>query len=283
MPAGWRCAGRTLDLRPRPLLMGILNVTPDSFSDGGRYPTLDAAVAQALAMEADGADILDVGGESTRPGSEPVSEEEERARVVPVIEAVRRQSSMTISIDTTKAGVARAALEAGAQIVNDVSACTADADMVHVVRVHGAGLVLMHMLGTPRTMQRDPRYADVVGEVGDALAARVQALADAGVSPDCMAVDPGIGFGKTAEHNTRLLGRLDALVALGRPVVVGLSRKSMVGALTGRPPGQRLAGSLAGLAWSVAHGAAVLRVHDVAASRDALLVTMALMNQATGA
>ena len=274
--ACWRCGDRALTWAERPLLMGILNVTPDSFSDGGHFLDHEAAVAHGLQMAEAGADIIDIGGESTRPGAEPVPADVELARVAPVVAALRARCGAALSVDTTKASVARAALEAGAHIVNDVSACTADPAMVDALRTTGACIVLMHCRGTPKTMQDAPVYADVVAEVRDYLSERAAALAAAGVAAERIAVDPGIGFGKTLEHNMRLLGRLEAIVALGRPVVVGLSRKCMVGTLTGRPVGDRLAGSLAGLVWCALRGAAVLRVHDVAASRDALCVAMAL-------
>ncbi|MCE9614600.1 MAG: dihydropteroate synthase [Lentisphaerae bacterium] len=278
-PFRWSCGGRILDWSRGPLLMGILNVTPDSFSDGGLYQDPGAAVEQALRLAAEGADIIDIGGESTRPGAAPVPTEVELSRVMPVLEGLRGRCQAALSVDTTKAVVAQAALAAGAHIVNDVSACMADPDMVEVLRAAGAGVVLMHMRGTPRTMQLDPHYGDVVAEVRRHLAERAQALMEAGVDAGQIALDPGIGFGKTVAHNTRLLARLEALVDLGHPVVVGLSRKSLVGALTGRPATERLAGSLAGLVWCADRGAAVLRVHDVAASRDALQVTMALKEQ----
>jgi len=259
-----------------PAVMGILNVTPDSFSDGGRFASAEAAVARGLELVAQGADIVDVGGESTRPGSEAVSAHDELCRVVPVIEALSSRSSAVLSVDTMKARVARAALEAGAHIVNDVSACTHDAEMASVVAEYGAGVVLMHMRGMPRTMQEDPRYEDVVREVSDYLAERRDALVDAGVDRSAVAVDPGIGFGKTLEHNLALLRGLERVGACGAPVVVGLSRKSFLGTLTGREVGDRLASSVAALAWCVMNGADVMRVHDVSASRDAVTVVRAL-------
>ncbi len=256
--------------------MGILNVTPDSFSDGGRFVNAESAVEQGLALVVEGADIVDVGGESTRPGAGAVSVDEELLRVLPVIEALSSRSSAVLSVDTTKAAVARAALEAGAHIVNDVSACTHDADMLSVVAEYGAGIVLMHMRGTPRTMQDNPRYEDVVREVSNYLAGRCDALAGAGVDRSAIAVDPGIGFGKTVEHNLALLQGLEQIGTCGAPVVVGLSRKSFLGKLTGREVDARLAASVAALAWCVMKGANVMRVHDVSASRDAVTVLRAL-------
>lgn len=265
------------------MVMGILNVTPDSFSDGGRYAAADEAVRRGLEMAAEGADILDVGGESTRPGAEPVPAGEELARVRPVIEGLCRVlpagGRPLLSVDTRKAVVAEAALEAGADIVNDVTALGGDPAMAGVVCRYGAGAVLMHMKGEPATMQVDPRYGDVAGEVRDWLRARIDALVAQGVAWETLAVDPGIGFGKAAEHNLRLLARLGDLTALGRPVVVGLSRKRFLGTLTGRPVGERLAGSIAGLAYACGRGADVFRVHDVADSVDAVRVLEALRRE----
>ncbi len=275
--AVWDLAGgRRLTLSGPMKIMGILNVTPDSFSDGGRDADAAAAVARGEALAAEGADLIDVGGESTRPGAEPVSEAAERDRVLPVIRALAARLAVPLSVDTTKAAIAREALAAGAAIVNDVSACRDDPDMIEVIRRAGAGVVLMHRQGTPRTMQAAPHYADVVAEVAAFLEARACVLEAAGIPRARIAVDPGIGFGKTLAHNLALLGRLRALVATGRPVVVGLSRKRMLEALTGRPVDRRLAGSLAGLCGCAAAGVQVMRVHDVAESRDAAAVMAAL-------
>src|SRR3954471_12646865 len=227
-PMHWSFAGHTLSLGPRPLVMGIVNVTPDSFSDGGQFSSTDAAVEHGLRLAADGADLLDVGGESSRPGSQPVSLEDELARVVPVVRGLSGRLSIPISVDTTKAEVARQALAAGAAIVNDITAGLGDPDMAAVAREAGAGVVLMHMRGTPATMQRSPTYADVVGEVRDFLAERVRAWVAAGVPAERIAIDPGIGFGKTSEHNRLLLKHLDAQSALGRPVLLGVSRKGFL-------------------------------------------------------
>jgi len=256
------------DLSGRALVMGILNVTPDSFSDGGRYAATEAAIAHARQMLEDGADILDVGGESTRPGALPVAADEELRRVIPVIEAVHRETGAVISVDTSKAAVAEEALRRGARIINDVTAFTGDAAMAGVARRHGAGVVLMHMLGEPRTMQADPRYGDVVAEVAGYLGRRMDELEAAGLDRETMAVDPGIGFGKTVEHNVSLLAHLDRLLALGRPVVVGASRKSFLGKLTGREVGDRLPASLGAAAYAILRGASVIRVHDVKESCD---------------
>ncbi len=257
--------------------MGILNVTPDSFSDGGRFLSADDALARARVMRAEGADIIDVGGESTRPGAEPVDTAAERRRVLPVIEALAAVSGALISVDTAKAAVAREAVRLGACIVNDVSAMTADPAMCAVVRDSGAGVVLMHRRGTPRTMQEDPRYDDVVEEVAVWLEARVTAAVEGGIARAAIAVDPGIGFGKTVVHNAALVARLDRLSALGCPVLAGMSRKRFIGALSGVPdPAGRLAGSLAAAACAVLRGAHILRVHDVAASVQAVRVAAAI-------
>jgi dihydropteroate synthase len=249
---------------PRTLVMGVLNVTPDSFSDGGRWFDPDAAIAHGLAMAEEGADVIDVGGESTRPGAEPVDDAEERRRVVPVVEALAGR--VRVSVDTTKASVAEAAVAAGATLVNDVSA-----SLHEVAAATGAGWVAMHMHGTPRTMQDDPRYDDVVADVAAFLADRVDAARTAGVEE--VWVDPGIGFGKTVDHNLALLRHLRRLGPDGVPLVVGTSRKSFLGRLTGGAgPDDRLEGSLATAVWAAAQGAAMVRVHDVAATAHAMKV-----------
>jgi dihydropteroate synthase len=278
-PLTWLCRDRRLALERRPLIMGILNVTPDSFSDGGRYFDRAAAVAQGRRMAEAGADILDIGGESTRPGARPVAVEDECERIVPVVRALARETGAVLSVDTMKAAVAREALSAGAHIVNDVSALTHDPAMAGTIREFGAGAVLMHMRGEPRTMQQDPRYGNVVRDIAAYLAARLEAAAAAGLRRETLAVDPGIGFGKTPEQNVALLAALGDFVGLGRPVVIGLSRKSFLGLLTGRTVDERLAGSLAGLAFSVLNGAHVMRVHDVEESCDAVKV-LAILAQA---
>jgi len=272
----WKCRQHVLEIGPRPLIMGILNVTPDSFSDGGRFADPQAAVQRGLQMIQEGADIIDVGGESTRPGAAAVSADEETARVVPVILALAKAPGALLSIDTMKAAVAERAVEAGAQIVNDVSALTHDPDMSRVASESGAGVILMHMQGTPRTMQKEPHYADVVTDIRDYLKARVDALVAGGMAVETIAVDPGIGFGKTVEHNVSLLANVRTLTALGRPVVVGLSRKSFLGKLTGCEVDDRLASSLAGLVFCILNGTHILRVHDVKESRQALTVATAL-------
>ena len=259
-----------------PQLMGVVNVTPNSFSDGGLYLDPGAAVAHGRQLVREGADILDVGGESTRPGAEPVSEEEELGRVVPVIRGLAG-SQARISVDTSKAAVAAAALEAGAEIVNDVTALRGDPGMAGLCAERGAGVVLMHMLGEPRTMQDDPRYDDVVAEVKAFLAARLEAALAAGIAAERVWLDPGIGFGKTAAHNLELLRRLGELRELGRPLVVGTSRKSFIGKLDGSPADRRLGGTIASSLLAAIEGADVLRVHDVAEVRQALQVAAAIL------
>ncbi|HEX2180322.1 MAG TPA: dihydropteroate synthase [Actinomycetota bacterium] len=258
----WECCDRRLSL-DRALVMGVLNVTPDSFSDGGHYVDPFAATDHALRMVQEGADIIDVGGESTRPGAQDVSTEEELARVVPVIEAIVARTDAAVSVDTTKAEVARAALDAGAVIVNDVSAMRRDPSMVDLVAETGAGVVLMHMLGNPRTMQSNPVYADVVTEVRDALIGWAADALAAGVPDAAIVLDPGIGFGKTREHNLLLLKGIPELCRPGFPVLIGTSRKSFIGTTLDVPVEERLEGTAATVAWSVANGASIVRVHDV--------------------
>ncbi len=270
-------------------LMGIVNVTPDSFSDGGLFLDASAAVAHGRELAAQGADILDIGGESTRPGAEPVGEAEELRRVLPVIEGLagaRDADAQTqLSIDTSKAAVARAALAAGATLVNDVSAFRADPEMAEVVAGRGADCCLMHMLGEPRTMQRDPRYADVVDDVKAFLEERLRFATDAGVAEERIMLDPGIGFGKTLQHNLDLLRRLDELKTLGRPLVVGTSRKSFLGRLLADAQGQsepaevgeRLPGTIATSVMAYERGGSIFRVHDVAPVRAALVAAAATL------
>jgi len=264
----WSCRGRQIACGGRTLIMGILNVTPDSFSDGGKFQTLETAVARGLQMAGEGADIIDVGGESTRPGAKPVQTSEEIARTVPIIGKLREKTDALISIDTRKTEVARAALAAGADIINDVSAL-ADPGMAELAAESGAGVVLMHMLGTPETMQSEPRYDDVVSNVRNFLEERTAFAVARGVAAEQVALDPGIGFGKTDEHNLALLNGIPSLAAAGRPVLIGASRKSFIGRVLGRGPDERLAGSLAAAAFSILRGAHVLRVHDVKESCDA--------------
>jgi len=264
--------------------MGILNVTPDSFSDGGQYLEAATAVDRGRQMASAGADIIDIGGESTRPGSMPVSAEEELQRVLPVIERLAKElegepAPPILSIDTTKAVVAERALAAGARIVNDISALRQDPAMRSVVRDFGAGVVLMHMQGTPATMQQNPQYPDVVREVWEFLAERIEfALAD-GVKKSQIAVDPGLGFGKTVEHNRQLLAGLEQFATLSCPILVGASRKSFLGQWLNRPTADRGPGSLAAAAWAVAHGAQIVRAHDVAATVDVVRLIAAVQQK----
>ena len=265
---------KTRDLTPagRPLLMGILNVTPDSFSDGGQFELVENAIARALQMEADGADIIDIGGESTRPGAEPVMLEEELRRTIPVIRGLATRVRIPISIDTTKAEVARQALEAGAEIVNDISGLTFDPDMLEVCRLHDAGICLMHIQGTPQTMQQNPTYVDVVQEVIEFLQRQVDRCLMAGILPERMCVDPGIGFGKTAEHNLQLLKSVSHLQrGLQRPVLIGHSRKRFLSKILGRSVEERESGTI-GVSIALAEqGVDILRIHDVRSVRDALV------------
>jgi dihydropteroate synthase len=262
----------------RPVVMGILNVTPDSFSDGGRFFDPSDAVAQARRMAAEGADLVDVGGESTRPGAPAVSADEEAARVVPVIRALRQALDVAVSVDTRKAAVARAALAAGADVVNDVSGL-ADAEMAPVVAASGAGLVLMHMRGTPETMQRLTDYGDVVDDVAAELAASLARADAAGIARERVVLDPGIGFAKTAEQNLELIASLERIQArLGRPVLLGPSRKSFIGTLLGGlAAGERDAGTVGACVAGLARGARLFRVHDVRAARQALDVAWAVL------
>jgi len=274
------CRDTVIDLA-EPVVMGILNVTPDSFSDGGRHGDIDAAVEWGLAMATEGAAIIDVGGESTRPGAAPVDLEDELARVVPVIERLARRARVSISVDTTKPEVMRAAVAAGACLINDVRALQAPGALAAAAET-GAGVCLMHMRGEPRTMQADPHYRSVVEDVRDDLRERIAACEAAGIPRERISVDPGIGFGKRPEHNLALLVALDRLADPGIPVLVGVSRKSLLGIITGRPTGERLAGSVALAALSVMRGAAIIRAHDVAATVDAVKVASALRRAAAG-
>jgi dihydropteroate synthase len=259
-------------------VMGIVNVTPDSFSDGGLYLNAAAAAAHGLELDRAGATILDVGGESTRPGAQPVAEDEEVRRVLPVIEQLRAGGAPSqISIDTSKAGVARAALAAGATLVNDVTALRGDPGMCDVVASAEADCCLMHMLGEPRTMQRDPQYGDVVDDVKAFLAERLEFAVAGGIAEERIVLDPGIGFGKTTEHNLELLRRLDELLGLGRPVAIGTSRKSFLGRITAHPVEDRLAATIATQVLGYERGARIFRVHDVAPIHDALAVTAATL------
>ncbi len=260
----------------RPLLMGIVNVTPDSFFDGGRFSDPDRAVSHALRLVEEGADLLDVGAESTRPGSLPVTEEEERRRLIPVVAALAKVVSVPVSVDTSKAGVARAAVEAGAVMVNDVTALRGDPGMVDAVAEMGVGLVLMHMQGIPETMQRAPAYEDVAEEVSGFLAERARFAMARGVSKSRIVLDPGIGFGKVLVHNLDLLAQLRTFTGLGFPVLVGPSRKGFIGQLTKQPVEGRAWGTAGIVALAVEHGANIVRVHDVAAMRDVAIVAAAV-------
>jgi dihydropteroate synthase len=275
----WKLARRSLPYGERTLVMGVLNVTPDSFSDGGQFFSLDRAVEHARQMIAEGADIIDIGGESTRPGSAFVSEAEELQRVIPVIERLTSQTSVPISIDTTKPSVARAALAAGAEIVNDISALRFDPLIADETARAGAGLVLMHSRGTPKTMQQLPPVDDIVSEVIDGLRESIAVAQQHGVAPESIAVDPGIGFGKTAEQNVELIAKLDQITSAFSefPLLIGTSRKSFIGKLLdGAPADQRIYGTIASVTASVLNGAHIVRVHDVRAAIEAIKVADAV-------
>ena len=273
----WRCGRHFYDLASRPLLMGILNVTPDSFSDGNSYETVAAAVAAAERMVEAGADIIDVGGESTRPGAEPVSVEEELARVIPVITGLSKRISVPVSIDTWKAKVASAALQAGAEIVNDISAMTFDPLMAETVARTDAGVVLMHTRGRPQAMQIDTVYDDIVAEVAGFLKTAMKSAEKNGISAQRILVDPGIGFGKSVSGNLELIRRLDEFSCLGRPLLIGPSRKSFIGRILGRETGERIFGTAAVVSMAMQKGARIFRVHDVNAMRDVVDMTAAIM------
>jgi dihydropteroate synthase len=280
----WHIGERTLPIGERTLVMGVLNVTPDSFSDGDKFLTLDKAIAHADQMIADGADIIDVGGESTRPGGEPVSAEEEIQRVVPVIKELTKRSDTPVSIDTTKSEVARAALDAGASIVNDISGLRFDFYVADAAARANAGLILMHSRGTPATLHRLPPVADIVSEVRNGLRASVHMAERRGVKRESIAIDPGIGFGKSQEQNLELIAKLDQLIASfpGLPVLIGTSRKSFIGRILASKDGtpasadQRLHGTIASMVAAVLKGAHIVRVHDVRPIREALRFTDAL-------
>jgi dihydropteroate synthase len=270
----WQCVDRALDLRA-PVVMGVLNVTPDSFSDGGRFDRLESALSQARRMIEEGAAVVDVGGESTRPGAAPATLDEELERVIPVVAAIRAESAVFISVDTSKPEVMLAAVDAGADIINDVRALQVPGALAAAAKTR-AGICVMHMQGEPRTMQTAPSYRNVVAEVRGFLASRLDAAVAAGITADRLAIDPGFGFGKTASHNLELLKHLTDLTVLRAPVLVGLSRKSMLAKITGRPVDARLAGSVALAAIAVLNGARIVRAHDVAGTFDAICVAAAV-------
>lgn len=273
----WTFRGNHIDLRKKTCIMGILNVTPDSFSDGGRFNTTDKALARAMKMAEQGADIIDIGGESTRPGAAMVPAQEEIARVVPVIEALAKRSDIPISVDTYKSGVAQKALEAGASIVNDISGLRFDPQMASVAAEYEAGLVLMHIKGTPEDMQQDPQYGDLLGEIKTYLKDSIQVALDAGVELSAIAIDPGIGFGKTVEHNLILIKNLAYFMDLNCPIVIGASRKSFIGKLNNNIPAtERLPGSLAAAILAVQNGANIIRCHDVAETRQTIDIALAI-------
>jgi dihydropteroate synthase len=271
--------GRLIEFPGRPLMMGVVNVTPDSFSDGGRYLDAAAAVAHAIRLVEEGADLLDIGAESTRPGADAVDEAEERRRAIPVVAAVAKAVTVPISIDTSKASVAQAALDAGAVLVNDVTALRGDPDMSELIARTGAGIVLMHMSGTPRTMQQAPYYEDVVGEISAFFEERIRFATAQGIVQRQIVLDPGIGFGKLLVHNLTLLAQLDRLASWGCPLLVGVSRKAFLGQLVDRPVHERQWATAAAVAMAVERGAGILRVHDVRAMKEVMQVTMAITRE----
>ena len=270
------CRGKTLTFGDRTYVMGILNVTPDSFSDGGCYLDVQRAVARTQVMVAEGAALIDIGGESSRPGAAPVPVDEELARILPVIRAVVDSVDVLISVDTYKAEVARQALEAGAHLINDITALRADPQMASVVAKMEAGLILMHIKGTPRTMQKAPHYDDVISEVRTSLQESIQTAEAHGIAPERIIIDPGIGFGKTTEHNLTLLKYLAAFRSLKKPLLIGTSRKSFIGNVLGLPMSDRVEGTVATVCWAIAQGADIVRVHDVKANVRAVLMTDAI-------
>ncbi|MBD3380522.1 MAG: dihydropteroate synthase [Candidatus Omnitrophica bacterium] len=271
-----RLKERILPLDGRTGIMGILNVTPDSFSDGGELPDTVSAVKRAERMLADGADLIDIGGESTRPGALPVKVSEELERVVPVIKAIKKELGAVISVDTYKSGVARAALDEGADLVNDISGLNADPSMAGVIAHSGAACILMHMKGTPRTMQKAPFYSDIIDEITGSLKGSVSKAEEAGIDPEKIIIDPGIGFGKTVEDNLILIRHLDRMSSVGKPIMIGTSRKSFIGAITGRSVKERIHGTVASVCAAVLNGASIVRVHDVGEVSDALKIIDAI-------
>ncbi len=275
----WRCRDYALNYKDRTLIMGILNVTPDSFSDGGEFMTLEAAVEKAAHMQNDGADIIDVGGESTRPGADPVSEAQEIARVVPVIQRLAQELSVPISVDTYKSSVAAAALDAGASIVNDISGCRFDEAMARTAASFAAGLVLMHIKGEPKNMQKNPQYENLMREICDYLQGSIEIALAGGVDPASIVIDPGIGFGKQLKDNFQILRELSLFQQLRQPILVGPSRKSFIGAILKLPPNERLEGSIAAVTAAIIHGANIVRVHDVKQIKRAVEIADAIIDK----
>ncbi|MDE0184527.1 MAG: dihydropteroate synthase [Candidatus Poribacteria bacterium] len=275
-----KCRGKQLVFGQRTLIMGVLNVTPDSFSESGRYFEVDSAIAHAKSMVKDGADIIDIGGESSRPGALSISANEELARILPVVEALASEIPVPISIDTCKAHVARLTLQAGAHIVNDISALNGDSDMASVISEMHAGLVLMHMKGNPRTMQHAPAYQNVTSEICLFFQDRIEEAEKNGIHPDCILIDPGIGFGKTTEHNLEILRRLRDFQPLNKPILIGTSNKSFIGKILDLPVNDRMEGTAATVAWAIAQGADVVRVHNVKAMRRVAQMTDAIYRRA---
>lgn len=270
------CRGKQLDFGQRTLIMGVLNVTPDSFSEEGRYFEVDSAIAHAKRMVNEGADIIDIGGESSRPGALSISADEELTRVLPVVERLASEIPVPISIDTYKANVARRALQAGAHIVNDITALSGDSDMASVVSEMHAGLVLMHMKGNPRTMQHSPAYQNVISDILRFFQERIGKAEKNGIHPDSILVDPGIGFGKTTEHNLEILRRLRDFQSLNKPILIGTSKKSFIGKILDLPVNERMEGTAATITWAISQGADVVRIHDVKPMRRVAQMTDAI-------
>lgn len=269
----WHCRDQILEIGSRALVMGIVNVTPDSFSDGGRHASASAAIQHALRLVDEGADILDIGGESSRPGAIAISLDEELQRVIPVVEEVSRHTSIPLSIDTVKSEVARQALQAGASIINDITALRGDPEMTEVVRAAHAGVILMHMKGTPATMNLNPAYDNVIEEVAEFFSERLDRVVEGGLDPSTVALDPGISFGKTLDHNLQLLRNLSVFQRYGRPLCLGISRKGLFGSLLKRTVENRVSGSVAVACKAIVEGSAqIIRVHDVAEHRDAVIM-----------
>jgi dihydropteroate synthase len=273
-----RCREKRLFVGSKALIMGVLNVTPDSFSDGGQWLNPEIAIERAQQMIAEGADIIDIGGESTRPGASYVEEDEEITRIAPILTVLRKLTNVPLSIDTRKAVVARVALDLGADIINDVSALQDDPGMAQLIEESGAGVVLMHRQGNSMTMQKSPQYEDIVGEIKAFLSERVSMAQSMGISADHIIVDPGIGFGKTLNHNLEILRNIGEFLPLGQPIMIGVSRKAFIGTLTGKPVGEREMGNSAAVAVAVWLGAHIVRVHDVGAMHDVIRVAQALRN-----
>lgn len=278
----WRCRDRVFDLDSRPLVMGILNVTPDSFSDGGEYADAERAFERGIALVKNGADILDIGGESSRPGAEPTAEEEEKRRIIPVIQRLSRAIDAAISVDTTKPSVAEAGLDAGAHVINDITGLSGGTTMARLAAESGAGIIIMHMRGTPRTMQSETSYEDLIGEIRGFFRRQVGMALEHGVSREQIVLDPGIGFGKSVEGNLEIIRRAGEFAIDGLPILIGPSRKSFIGEVLGRPVKERIWGTAATVALGIAFGAQIVRVHDVLEMTEVVRMTKAVLGAKCG-